>query len=294
MKPLLTLVSLILALGLVLSLLSMQMASWLYDFSLLDMGSIFNDLSIKNNLNAARLIQIGNSLGLFLLPALLFHKIYPRYNTIKLKSVPKIKLVLLLPLLYIVSAPFLNWVIEWNKALTLPESLSSIEAWMRSSEESAEYLTNSFLQIDGIGEFFYMALLIGIIPALGEEFLFRGVLQQLINRKFLNPHVGVWLSAIIFSAIHMQFFGFFPRMLLGVYFGYLLVWSKNLWYPIIAHFINNFTALVIHYSLDESGQMDELDQIGTSENQWWLSIISLVLFLTILNLFRKEQKKSPA
>lgn len=293
MKPLLTLVSLILVIGLILSLISMQLAAWLYDFSILEMGEIFEDLSIKSNLNAARLIQIGNSVGLFLVPAILFHKIYPKYETLDLKMKPRLKLLVILPLLYVVSAPFLNLIIEWNKALSLPESLSGIELWMRNSEESAKYLTKSFLNINGIGEFLYMSVLIAIIPAFGEEIMFRGILQRLINRKFYNPHFGVWISAILFSAIHMQFFGFFPRMLLGVYFGYLLVWTKNLWYPIIAHFINNFTALTLHYLLNDSGKMDDLDQIGTSDNHWWLSLISLLLFVGLLSLFRKEQKKSP-
>lgn len=293
MKPLISLIGLILILGLALSLISMQIAAWIYDFSMFDMSGIFNDLSVKSNLNAARIMQIGNSIGLFLLPAFIFHKIYPQYHTLELNRSPEFKTIIFLPLVYLVSAPFLNWTIEWNQGMSLPDSLSEIEIWMRNSEESAEYLTESFLNIDGIGEFIYMTFLIAVLPALGEEFMFRGVLQQLINKRFYNPHLGVWVSAIVFSAIHMQFFGFFPRMLLGVYFGYLLVWTKNLWYPIIAHFINNFSALTLHYFFSKSGKMDELDQIGTTDHLWWLSLISFALTVGTLSVLRKGQKKSP-
>ncbi len=293
-QSLLILLLISLGCGAIISILVMFLAGQIYDIPFLELATIFDALEEKRNLNAARLIQIGNTLGLFILPAIVFAKIKVKEeHFLQLNQSVNFKHLLFLPLLYFVAAPFLNWTIELNQALSLPEAFSSLETWMRNAEKSAEYLTKSFLSIDSFGEFLYMTFLIAILPALGEELIFRGIIQKIINQSVYNHHIGIWVSAALFSAIHMQFFGFLPRMLLGAYFGYLFYWSKNLWFPILAHFINNFSALLMHYILEDNFS-ENIDQLGTGSKQWWLSALSLVLFTVLLIQFKKAQKKSPA
>src|SRR5690606_9694418 len=107
-------------------------------------------------------------------------------------------------------------------------------------------------------------LMIAIIPAIGEELLFRGGIQNIFYKWFKNPHIAIWAAAILFSAIHVQFYGFIPRMLLWALFGYLLVWGKSIWYPIIGHFINNGSAVVTAFIYQQQGKsIDELDKGDT-------------------------------
>ncbi|MBO0935059.1 CPBP family intramembrane metalloprotease [Fibrella sp. HMF5335] len=140
---------------------------------------------------------------------------------------------------------FNGYIIEWNQQMHLPDTLAPLEKWMRQKEDDVAKLTQFLTTISGVPQLLMALLVVAILPAIGEEVLFRGVLQ----RKFIawsgSVHVGIWLAAALFSAIHLQFYGFVPRMLLGALFGYLYVWTGNLWVPILAHFFNNGFAVVM-------------------------------------------------
>jgi len=153
-----------------------------------------------------------------------------------------------LTMLIVISFMFVNaFFIEWNLNVELPGVLSGLEDLMRMFEENAKKLTEQLLQFDNMSQFILALVVIAIIPAIGEELLFRGILQNLLVNVSRNIHIAIWVSAFLFSAIHLQFFGFIPRMLLGALFGYLYFWSGNLLYPMVAHFINNgFTLLMIY------------------------------------------------
>ena len=126
------------------------------------------------------------------------------------------------------------------------------------------------------------------LPAVGEELAFRGVLQQTLIGKNSNPPWGIWGAAFIFSFIHFQFFGFLPRLLLGAFFGYLFYWSKSLWLPILGHFINNTSAVLIAFYLKENGIEEKLDRVGTTQETNYFLIVSLVLFSGLLYYFKKQ------
>lgn len=147
-----------------------------------------------------------------------------------------IALVALLPIVGVVN--------EWNQAISLPDFLAPLEAWMREAEDMATQLQERFLSGTSYLDLFVNIVVMAITPAICEEFLFRGVIQNQLEKWFKNEHVAVWVAAIIFSAIHFQFYGFFPRMILGAALGYLLVYGKSLWLPIIAHALNNSMAVV--------------------------------------------------
>jgi membrane protease YdiL (CAAX protease family) len=132
-------------------------------------------------------------------------------------------------------------------------------------------------------------VVIAVLPAIGEELVFRGIIQRELFRGTNNIHVAIWISAAIFSAIHIQFYGFVPRMLLGALFGYLYYWSGNLWMPIIAHFINNgFTVVAMYLYQQGSVKMD----IENAEAAPWSSVLfSAVITTALLYFFKKFYEK---
>jgi uncharacterized protein len=120
--------------------------------------------------------------------------------------------------------------------------------------------------------------------------MFRGILQQQIGRLLKNEHVMVWLSAAIFSAIHFQFEGFFARMILGAILGYLFVWTRNLWIPMIVHLLNNSIQVIAIYAANiKPSEMDKMG--GEDQMTWWMALISLILVIFVGNLIRKDGEK---
>ncbi len=184
----------------------------------------------------------------FLLPTLLFWQVieHRRWADFSPRPLTVVAGLGLVSAIVIAFMPFDALIIDWNQAIDLPPALDGVERWIRNQEESLAGLTKFLTTFQTPGQLALALLVIGLIPAIGEETLFRGVLQPLLAGWTRNPHVGIWLSAAVFSAIHVQFLGFFPRMLLGALFGYLYYWSGNLWVPILAHFTNNgFTVLMV-------------------------------------------------
>lgn len=234
-----------------------------------DIFNIETAMNAENPENAAfmKYFQSVSSIGIFVLPsfiiAYLLSKDSFKYLSLKNKSTAQIY-ILIIPLL-IFSVPFINFLAEWNSKLSLPESLSGIELFIKESETNAESLTKLFLQADTLSTLLINIFVIALIPAVGEELMFRGVFQNLFIAWTRNKHLGIFMTAILFSTIHLQFYGFVPRMFLGVLFGYLLIWSGNMYLPIFAHFINNSFAVIAYYLADKSLINTNPDEIGTGE-----------------------------
>jgi hypothetical protein len=164
---------------------------------------------------------------------------------------------------------------------------------MRSSEQEAERITKAFVNVTSVREVFINVLVIAVLPAVGEELLFRGVVQRIVAEWMRNHHAGIWISAAVFSAIHIQFFGFIPRMLLGVCFGYLLLWSGSIWLPVIAHFFNNAAAVVSAWYVFNHKSGFNPDQLGVTEGDNILVMLS-ALFVTLLMLHLYSLRKQKA
>lgn len=137
--------------------------------------------------------------------------------------------------------------LKWNQDIVFPEFLRGFEEWAREREDEAAVQTEALTKMNSAADLLLALAVIAILPAIGEEFLFRGIMQNEFYRGTRNMHVSIWATAIIFSAIHLQFFGFLPRLLLGAIFGYLYYWSANLWVAIFAHFVNNGAQIVALY-----------------------------------------------
>lgn len=247
----------------------------------------------EGNITFLKFMQVVQSVGLFVIPSLLLAIIFGGSISgyLKLDKKPYQTSILLAIFIVFLSSPFINFLGEINSKLTLPSAFSAIEQWMRESEDAAEKLTKLFLKTDSIWGLMFNILMIGIIPAVGEELLFRGVIQRVFVEWTKNIHWGIWISAIMFSALHFQFYGFIPRAILGAIFGYLFVWSGNLWLPILAHFMNNTVAVVAYYLYGEGILAVNPDEIGTKSNYNMAAIISILLIIWLFWLFYNFEKK---
>ncbi len=216
-------------------------------------GIITTKLGIDST-RAMRVATIIQDVIIFILPAILTAMLITRTPAtyLRIDKYSKLKNYLLVFATLIASIPMMNFIIEFNGSLSLPESLSEIESWMKESEEEAAKSIKIMFGPTDFPNLIMSILIIGVLAGLSEELFFRGALQKILKGAPMNAHIAIWLTAFIFSAIHMQFYGFIPRMLLGAFFGYLVWWSGTLWLPIAAHIFNN-TATVIVTWLNENG-----------------------------------------
>ena len=279
-------------------------------FILLFVGSIFcylffginimtdtNALDINGanpNIPALKFYQAVYSTGMFIIPPFIIAYLlsFKVGEYLQINQSAKLSSFIQAFLLIIVSLPLINLMGELNSQIHFPDFLKGMEQWMRDSEEQAALTTQKFLKIDHLGDLFSNLLLIAVIPALGEELLFRGVLQKQLSKWTGSVHWGIFISAALFSALHMQFFGFFPRLFLGMLFGYLLVWTGSLWVPILVHLINNGVAVTASYFIGRGQIPENADRIGSSDMMWELSLISLFLFsILVYQLFRSRERQ---
>ena len=184
------------------------------------------------------------------------------------------------------SLPLTNLLGERNEKVNFGEFL---ESFLKLLEDTAADLTQRMLEVDTIGGLLFNLLVIALIPAIGEELTFRGVLQQALTKR-CNVHVAVWLSAFIFSFIHFQFYGFLPRLFLGLVLGYLFYYSGSLWSTIIMHFVNNGTVVVVAF-LNHKGITDvDIEHFGSTSNVFLL-IASLIVTVGLIWFVSKKQYK---
>jgi len=240
------------------------------------------DPAIPESIASLKILQICQAIGLFVLPGFLL-PMYFSTKPLDYLGFKKISVNLgFLTLLAILFAfPAINLLASLNEQIDLPE-------WMRGMEDKAQMLTKAFLQVNGFGGIVVNIIMIAILPALGEELIFRGILQKLFTEFTGRTIWGILISATLFSAMHLQFQGFIPRFALGVLFGYLFVWSGSLWLPIIAHFINNSIA-IIGYTLIYKGNLPaEAENVGGLSVMWPLGIISIIAVLTLLWRIKSE------
>jgi len=245
------------------------------------------------NLALLKYLQMAQSIGLFIVPSFILAYLFGNkiVGYLCLSKSPHLISIVLATVIVFSASPLVNLVGQWNSQMTLPAWLSDVEQWMRDSEDSAKRITELFVYTDSIGGLLFNIFMIALIPAIGEEFLFRGVLQRVLTDWFKNKHAAIWLTAILFSALHMQFYGFVPRALLGAMFGYLLIWSGNLWLPVIAHFINNAVAVIAYYMYDKGTIAVNPDEIGTDSEYGIAGIFSAVVVVALFYAYYKYEKR---
>ncbi|MDZ7742272.1 MAG: type II CAAX endopeptidase family protein [Bacteroidota bacterium] len=273
-------------------LLGILLAVPFYGTDILSSMNAMNDLSNPSSLALLKYFQIVNQTGLFLIPSFFFAWLVStgvsRYLGFNVK--PYLLSIVVGSAAMLFSLPFIGWLADVNQQMNLPDSLSGLENWMKNSEEQARVLTEVFLSTTSIGGLAINMLMIAIIPAVGEEIFFRGILQRLFNQMTRNVHAAVIISALLFSALHMQFYGFLPRFALGLILGYLFAWSGSIWVPIIVHFINNGFAVMAMFLASHNMVETDLDSLGTTNSQP-LVIISVMLVMLLMGVVYYWEKK---
>jgi uncharacterized protein len=226
----------------------------------------------------------GTLFGLIIIPALLLQKQkrpLPALFRQRVYLLPVLIVALLVITFMIVNSIF----IEWNQNIEFPRALEGFEKWAKSTEQQLARLTEFLTKFDSVGQLILAMVVIAILPAIGEEIVFRGMIQNDFHRATGNIHISIWVSAILFSAIHLQFYGFVPRVLLGALFGYLYYWSGDLVMAIVAHFVNNgFTVLAMYFY--QRGAID-VDIEKTESAPPSAVIVSVILTIALLVIFKK-------
>jgi membrane protease YdiL (CAAX protease family) len=238
-------------------------------------------------LNGLKIFQIVSTIGLFLLPPLFLswterRKVDQFYGFRK----PVWTVMLMVFLIMMFSMPWMEYIGILNQNMTLPGWLKPVEDWMRQKEDEMARTTVLLLTVRKPSDFLVNLVMIAILPAIAEELMFRGGIQRAFIRMFNNPHVAIWITAFIFSAIHFQFFGFFPRLFLGALFGYIYVWTKSLWYTMFAHFLNNGYAVCVALYLQKHNM--PLDSADNSTNFRWYGYLLSFIFTALLVFYFKK------
>ncbi len=195
---------------------------------------------------------------------------------------PGVTNIIIVLLILIASMPLMAFIIEWNQNITLPGQLSGVEQWMRDAETSAAEAMSLVMGKSSVGALVINIMLIGIMAAFSEELFFRGALQRILATSSVGGHAAVWITAFVFSAAHMQFFGFFPRLILGVFFGYLALWSGSLWLAFAGHALNNTIAVTITWIKDRTAGACDIDAAATAMTADNFAIIACSAALTAL------------
>lgn len=234
-------------------------------------------------INFIKLNLFYNHLFSFILPPVIFvifFKKKPLFSFFNLDRNIKFNFLLLSILIFIVSIPMVYYSFALNQAIELP-------GFLQSMESKTDELMKAILSEKTLFALLTNLVLIGIIPALGEELVFRGILQNRLSIIAGNKWLGVALAAIIFSTIHFQFEGFFPRAILGFILGAVYALTNNLWYPILAHFFNNGIQVVLAYFSPElTEKTDALIAIP-----WQLAALSLLLTIILMKQYKRIESQ---
>lgn len=236
---------------------------------------------IRENRQLLGALQMGYTIFVFLFPAFLYALLQKKnvWRTYSLNRVPNMTVLMLGVGAIVCSIPFILTTSELNLKLPLPDFLVH-------DEDRLEGMLGALMEMNSIGQLAFNLLMMAVLPAIAEEVFFRGGLQRLFRQATGNADIAVIVSAVVFSSIHMQFSGFIPRLVLGMLFGYMFYWSRNLWVPIVCHMIYNGYQIVLYYIYSKDGSLPDAEEFaGEQTIPVWASLISVLLMFLILRQF---------
>ncbi|RMG87261.1 MAG: CPBP family intramembrane metalloprotease [Bacteroidetes bacterium] len=257
-KSMLVLLLLFVFTGIILGTFASWLVFYLGGISLADLLALPPEQLTASHRNLIRLATLLNHPLTFLLPAWFFARTLEKPHHVRwlqLQTPPAPRTLLLAALLILGAFPLTQFIFWLNRQMPLPYLL---EQWETTSETAIRGL----IVMESVPEFLFSLFVMALLPALGEELLFRGVLQKILTRVFASHHLAIWGTAIAFSAFHFQFMGFLPRLFLGLILGYLLWWTKNLWVPVFAHLIYNGVQVAAAWAF-----ADKINEIGAPPDE---------------------------
>ncbi len=281
----------ILLVSLVLLSLTMLSGRLIFGMGIVDINAEVLEISSSQRAYI-KFIQAFQHISIFLIPSLCVAYLMTGSMSgyLKLKSFPDPAQAMLVLFLAMVLIPFIGDLGIWNSRLTLPPWLSPLETWMSQKEAEAAKLTGWLIYSGTIGSLIINIIIIAILPALGEEFLFRGLFQDIFTGIFKSPHIAILFTALLFSVFHLQFYGLVPRMVLGLVYGYLFYWSGTLWLPVFAHFLNNLVPVIVAHLFGWEQMNNEIQDFIRGEGYSFL--IPLILSVLLMLVIRYQSKES--
>lgn len=243
---------------------------------------------------AVRLVTVVQDVLLFVFPAVAVSVMVSDNGGRMLCAdrLPDLRMAFIALVAITCSIPLMGVIIEWNESLSLPSFLAPIEAWMRRAENAAQKQVEILFGGTSLGDLTVSMLIVAVLAGVSEELFFRGAMQRILSSGPLGPHAAIWLTAVLFSTFHMQFYGFFPRLLLGAFFGYLLYWSGSIWLPALVHAYNNGVVVYASWRSRVMPDGHDVDVSSWGSDSWMLILFSAILTgvaIYILNNITKSR-----
>ena len=239
--------------------------------------------------SAMRIATIIQDIILFIAPAIITSIFITKLpaDFLQLRTFPSLKSIFLTTLIIFLSIPAMNFIVHCNESISLPDSFKGIEMQLKSMEESSQKsieILLGFGSSTSIINLVISILIIGVLAGLSEELFFRGALQNIFCTSSMKYHSAIWITALIFSSMHFQFYGFIPRLLLGAFFGYLAFWSRSLWLPIFAHTLNNSMVVISTWLIKQNTDAIDVNKIGTNLSNGNYLLITISIIATTLGI----------
>ena len=250
--------------------------------------ALLNAMTLPENINKVRWMQMLGTFAMMFLPAFFFALIVSKrpLDYLGLNKPTNTQLILLV-IAIAVTALFLSGGLgELNKLIPISKKW---ELKFKKMEDNYADQVMMLANMKSIADYFISLLMIAILPALFEELLFRGTLQQLFIKWFKNAHVAIFVTSFLFSIIHFSYFGFLPRLALGLMLGYIFYFSKNIWLSMLMHFINNGVAITALYFATRKGE--DVKKVMDESYPLWVAGITLIIVLYLFKLYKAACEK---
>ncbi|HBF20024.1 MAG TPA: hypothetical protein DDW81_07985 [Cryomorphaceae bacterium] len=265
-----------------------------FPYAVEDMMALLQEPGNPGGVEVMKFLQGFNTLGTFLVPGLLGAYLLSRYPSdyLQINDFPRKGMVVVVMILVLTLSGTIisDSLYRFSSELTFPDFLGWLEEYTRSSEAQISEQIKGFLQMHSFMDFLKVFVIMALLPAVCEETLFRGVVQPLFIKGFRNVPIGILVTSLTFAALHMQFNSFLSIMALSVVLGYLKLWSKSLWVPVLMHLINNGAIVIAVYFFDVP-----VDEFNDTSSEWqsiyfWPGIL---IFIGTLVGLRYLMKKYP-
>ncbi|MEX2370677.1 MAG: CPBP family intramembrane glutamic endopeptidase [Bacteroidales bacterium] len=276
----------VLLIGLLFQLTGMLFTVLFFDVSVFDLLELQGDEENKV-INAIKFLQIFGALGTFVFSSFLISFFYTGswFGYFHFGREINPRAAVLLVLIMVAALPFVNFLTDINQRFEIP--FETAADYLRQLEDKTENMMMTLIRADNIGALLVNIFMIAIIPAVGEELVFRGLIQRHLTEMFKNGHLAVIVASVIFSLVHFQIFSFLPRFFLGLILGYAFYYGKTIWYPMIAHLVNNTLGVVFYYYYTKGQGGETLEEIGTSELMPAMALLSLFIVALLMYLWVK-------
>lgn len=254
-------------------------------------GSLLNmeqDMLKPENANAALIIQAISAVFAFFLPAVAFAFICFKnsWGFLGFKEKINPKLLLIVVLILVCSLPMTAFLGELNKMIPIS---NSARLKFDNMEKKYNDMVLAMVQLKTWGQYFVSLLIIAVLPGITEEVLFRGGLQNMLTRWLKSPWAAILITSVLFSAVHLSWYGFLARFALGVVLGLIFHHTKNIWLNILAHFLNNGIAVTIMFVMVRQGK--PIDMAAQESYPWVVGIVAVALVIVLLRWLIKSSPK---